>query len=80
MTTTRIDLHARYSEDLGTLMPVRDALRSRGAEVVLSVDSRDWPNPVPDAVSGPVPCDIRLPGAGGGRPESESRSPRDGRV
>ncbi len=68
MATTRIDLHARCPEDLGTLMPVRDALRSRGAEVVLSVGSWDWPNPVPDAVSGPVPCDIRLLVAGGGKP------------
>ncbi len=68
MATTRIDLHVRCPEDLGTLIPVRDALRRRGAEVVLSVDSRDWPNPIPDAVSGPVPCDIRLLVAGGGKP------------
>jgi Tfp pilus assembly protein PilF len=68
MQTTRIDLHVRRPEDLATLIPIRDALQRRGVEVVLSVDSRDWPNPSQDAVAGPVPCDIRLLVASGGKP------------
>ena len=68
MQTTRIDLHVRRPEDLATLTPIRDAFQRRGVEVVLSVDSRDWPNPSQDAVPGPVPCDIRVLVAGGGKP------------
>ena len=68
MQTTRVDLHVRRPEDLGTLIPIRDSLRGRGVEAVLSVDSRDWPNPAQEAVAGPAPCDIRVLVAGGGKP------------
>ena len=64
MQTTRIDLHLRRPEELCGLARIRDALRERGADAVLSVDPRACPTPPPGAEIGPLACDVRVVMAG----------------